>query len=67
MKIDIASSHRRYEVIYADPPWSYSQHGTGPKSHGSAKQHYRTMAVKDICALPVRQHAPGWDCWGNEV
>lgn len=50
---------KKYAVIYADPPWSYRQHGTGPKSRGNAAQHYHTMAVEDICALPVRQFAGG--------
>lgn len=111
--------NKEYPVIYADPPWSYRQHGTSPKSRGNAAQHYRTMNVEDICSLlgvtpgfnageaikshsvhqiieaPVkahsvkpdetrkrivelmgdvprielfaRQHAPGWDVWGDEV
>ena len=46
---------KKYAVIYADPPWSYRQHGTGPKSRGNAAQHYHTMTVDDICALPVHQ------------
>ena len=50
---------KKYAVIYADPPWSYRQHGTGPKSRGNAAQHYHTMTVEDICALPVRQLAGG--------
>lgn len=28
---------KKYTVIYADPPWSYRQHGTGPKSRGNAE------------------------------
>lgn len=50
---------KTYSVIYADPPWSYRQHGTGPKSRGNAEQHYRTMDVDSICALPVRRLARG--------
>ncbi len=46
--------NKKYAVVYADPPWSYRQHGTGPKSRGNAEQHYHTMTVEDICALPVR-------------
>lgn len=52
---------KKYDVIYADPPWSYRQHGTGPKSRGNAAKHYNTMTVEDICALPVRQLAGGGD------
>ena len=50
---------KKYTVIYADPPWSYRQHGTGPKSRGNAEQHYHTMDVDSICALPVGQLAGG--------
>ena len=50
---------KQYSVIYADPPWSYRQHGTGPKSRGNAAQHYHTMNVEDICSLPVRRLAGG--------
>lgn len=50
---------KKYDVIYADPPWSYRQCGTGPKSRGNAAQHYHTMSVKDICALPVHQLVGG--------
>lgn len=52
---------KKYTVIYADPPWSYRQHGTGPKSRGNAEQHYHTMDVDSICALPVQQLAGGGD------
>ncbi len=45
--------HRRYSVIYADPPWSYHQDGIGKSSRGIAKQHYDTMSTADICAIPV--------------
>lgn len=50
---------KKYSVIYADPPWSYHQHGTGPKSRGNAEQHYHTMDVDSICTLPVHQLAGG--------
>lgn len=53
---------KTYSVIYADPPWSYRQCGTGPKSRGNAVQHYHTMAVEDICALPVQRLAGGGGC-----
>lgn len=50
---------KKYSVIYADPPWSYRQCGTGPKSRGNAAQHYHTMTTDDICALPVNDLAGG--------
>lgn len=50
---------KKYSVIYADPPWSYRQHGTGPKSRGNAAQHYHTMRTEDICDLPIHQISQG--------
>ena len=41
-----------YEIIYCDPPWRYavwSKKGLG----SSAENHYQTMPISEICALPV--------------
>lgn len=46
---------KQYSVIYADPPWAYSQGGNTKSSHGIAKQHYPTMTTAEICALPVSE------------
>lgn len=54
---------KKYAVIYADPPWSYRQCGTGPKSRGNAAQHYNTMTTDDICAMPVKNLAGGSVCF----
>lgn len=41
---------KKYEVIYADPPWSYSF----SKSNSRAiESHYETMTVPQICAIDV--------------
>jgi N6-adenosine-specific RNA methylase IME4 len=40
--------NKKYNIIYADPPWSYQ-----PMMNSSAKDHYSTMTINDICALPV--------------
>ena len=43
---------KKYKIIYADPPWQYrvySKKGQGR----SAENHYPTMNIKDIMALPV--------------
>lgn len=46
----------RYRVIYADPPWKFS----AGKSRNPSN-HYPTMSLKAIAALPVKQlaHAEG--------
>ena len=55
MKVDIMSTEKKYEVIYADPPWSYRQQGSKEAVRGMARQHYSTMSTEDICKLPVRK------------
>ena len=42
----------KYRVIYADPPWSYSNNM--PDNFTEQRDHYPVMALADICALPVR-------------
>ena len=37
-----------YELVAADPAWEYEQ-----KGRGAAENHYSTMTVKDVQALPV--------------
>ncbi|MBC2871941.1 DNA methyltransferase [Pseudoflavonifractor sp. BIOML-A6] len=39
----------RYSIIYADPPWRY----TAKKVQGAAENHYPTMSISELCALPV--------------
>lgn len=41
---------KKYQIIYADPPWSYSDKGC----NGNCEAHYKTMRINDICKLPVR-------------
>ena len=38
-----------YNIIYADPPWLYEQR----KVQGAAENHYPTMSIDELCALPV--------------
>lgn len=40
---------KKYNVIYADPPWRYEQKSL----QGAAENHYPTMNINDMCALPV--------------
>jgi N6-adenosine-specific RNA methylase IME4 len=44
-----------YRVLYADPPWTYFQRD--PNFHGYAANHYPTMSIAELCALPVRKIA----------
>ena len=54
MKVDIFNTDKKYQIIYADPPWEYRQSGSKTNSRGMAKQHYETMSTDDICSLPVK-------------
>jgi N6-adenosine-specific RNA methylase IME4 len=46
----------RYPIIYADPPWRYENPPIGA-SNRSIENHYPTMTLEEICALPVAQLA----------
>lgn len=44
----------KYSVVYADPPWPYSEHIDPKNLYGAANYHYERMPIKDLCALPVK-------------
>lgn len=50
---------KKYQIIYADPPWEYKQSGSKVHSRGMAKQHYKTMCTEDICRLPIKDIKTG--------
>lgn len=50
MKIDIFNTDKKYDIIYADPPWRYNDR----RCNGACENHYETMKIKDICNLPVK-------------
>ncbi|WP_017728551.1 MT-A70 family methyltransferase [Halalkalibacterium ligniniphilum] len=52
MILIIPFPNQKYNVILADPPWSYRQGG-----RGAAKNHYLTMTTKEIMRLPVQDIA----------
>ncbi len=45
--------NKKYQVIYADPPWRYRNKRTGGSMKSGADSKYPTMALSDICNLPV--------------
>lgn len=72
---------KKYNLIYADPPWQYSNQST----RAATKNHYPTLKTQSIKKLPIpkiaddnsvlairhtssfdRQKVIGWDAWGNE-
>lgn len=53
---------KKYQIIYADPPWSYKVWTEDKKvAQGTAKAHYTTMSIEDICSLNVGELADA-DC-----
>lgn len=51
--LNIFGTDKKYQIIYADPPWRYQDKGCS----GSAEKHYSTMGIDDICSLPVKDIA----------
>lgn len=41
---------KKYQIIYADPPWEYKESGSGTRV---VKSHYPTMSIDEICNLPL--------------
>ena len=52
MKKKNINDKKKYEVIYADPPWRFRVHSEKGKGR-NAERHYPTMELEDICELPV--------------
>jgi len=53
--------NKKYQIIYADPPWSYGFSGTrGKILYPSYNQYikkvddYKTMKTKNICDIPIK-------------
>jgi N6-adenosine-specific RNA methylase IME4 len=45
--------NKKYNIIYADPPWSYNSN----MMNSSVTDHYSVMNINDICNLPVKNIA----------
>ena len=54
MKIDIYNTDKKYNIIYADPPWSYKTWSEKGKEKKSAENHYVCMKKEDIQELPIQ-------------
>ena len=46
--VDIFTTDRKYNIVYADPPWQYWDGGQKNQS-----LHYNTMTIEEICKLPI--------------
>ena len=48
MKVDIYNTNKKYNIIYADPPWSYGDVHTWHKMGGGVRSHYDTMKINEL-------------------
>lgn len=56
MKIDIFETDKKYDIVYADPPWKYNDKMEMKGMHGmihGAESFYSTMNLTDIKELPI--------------
>lgn len=54
MKVDIYNTNKKYQIIYADPPWTFKTYSKKGKEHKSAECHYSCMKKEDIQNLPIQ-------------
>lgn len=59
MRVDIYNTDKRYNIIYADPPWSYRDKALAGNRGAGCK--YPVLNTKDIAEFPVKQLAAD-DC-----
>src|SRR5262249_60036713 len=53
----LVAAGKRFGTIYADPPWRYDNRA----SRAAAENHYPTLTVDEIAALPIAA-LPAADC-----
>ena len=56
--VDIVAPKKKYNIIYADPPWKHDAWAAGNKA---PNLHYPTMTTEEISALPISELADN-DC-----
>lgn len=57
MKLFEALPNKKYNIIYADPPWSYRAWSEATGNGRSASNHYNTLSKKDIQRFPIQEIA----------
>ena len=56
MKFTPPLPDKKYDIIYADPPWQYDQKlNKGQYAGDKASYHYQTMDTDSICRIPVKE------------
>ena len=62
MKVDIFNTDKKYNIIYADPPWNYGSrvytaktvNGRRGAFYSLEDYHYKTMSIDEIKRLPIK-------------
>lgn len=57
MFVDIYNTNKKYNIIYADPPWSYNVWSKPTKHKRSAESHYKTISLANIESMPINKIA----------
>jgi N6-adenosine-specific RNA methylase IME4 len=52
---------KKYNIIYADPPWKFNNKNTGGSMVSGSAAKYDTMSLLGLCVLPVHDMAAD-DC-----
>ena len=47
----------KYQIIYADPPWSYNDKRKTLSGYTGAETHYKTVGISEIKAMPIKNIA----------
>lgn len=53
MKIDIFNTDKKYNIIYADPPWQFTKNLVNRGKARNVEKEYGTMSNDDIYNLPI--------------
>ena len=53
---------KKYQIIYADPPWTFKTYSEKGKEKKSAELHYDCMKIEDIYKMPVQDLADEKEC-----
>ena len=55
MKVDIFNTDKKYNIIYADPPWKYNQRNNRKtRFGGGVHSHYQVMSMEQLEVLPLQ-------------
>jgi len=49
--------NKKYQIIYADPPWKFKYYGKSDDRYRRAEGHYKVMELKNIMQLPIKEIA----------